>query len=160
MKLATLAKLKGTNKENIVHDMGMGPLMHLKDLKMKMDFCSHLVEIFDVNKEAMLFCDHLIPLTVDDMESILGLKNKGADVASLLKATDGAKILKKYRIDASTNWNDLAAKILSLDQKSEELKACVLLYIITTFLCPSTSNTLVAKYANCLCDEGFNGNLN
>ena len=155
-----LAKLKGTPKEKVVMEIGMGSLMKIKNRQMKLDFMKHLINIFDVRKQAMIFRDYLIPLTVDDVQDILGLKNEGEDVLGYFEGTDEAGLMKQYGIDRATSCTALEEKILSVDADCAELKGLLMLYIMGTFLCPSTSNTVDPKYLKCFCKEGFTGKFN
>ena len=149
-----LAKLKGTPKEKVVTEIGMGPLMSMKNRQMKLDFIKRLLGNFDVRKEAIIYQDHVIPLRVGDVEDILGVKNEGQEVVSVLEGTVEAKVMKQYGIDRSTTCTSLEERILSVDADSAELKGLLMLYVMGTFLCPNASNTVDPKYLKCFGSEG------
>ncbi|KAL4351358.1 hypothetical protein GQ457_06G017990 [Hibiscus cannabinus] len=77
----------------------------------------------------MEFSGHKIPVTVEDVEVVLGLMNKGRDVEEATKKFDGKELAKKHKINTNAAYEQLEWDIVCGDFETGELKERVLLYI-------------------------------
>ncbi|KAL4311878.1 hypothetical protein GQ457_01G047670 [Hibiscus cannabinus] len=153
-------QLKERKKETVVHSVGFGSLLQLKGRNMRRGLCRYLAENFDLESCSIKFNGQSIPLTVEDVEGILGLKNEGVDVSTVLRKENGNALAKRYKIPKKITFVELERQILKLKVGSEDLKARVLLYIVGRFLCPKTRANISEEYFSCLCADGLNGKLN
>ena len=76
---------------------------------MKRDLCEWFVQNFDVPSSSMNLHGQSISLTVDDVSSILGLRNEGIDVATIRNKEEADHLCKRFNLPNKTK---LTFKIL------------------------------------------------
>ena len=81
-------------------------------------------------------------------------------MAGVLNRPNTRQLMEKFEFKKNSKYSEMEARIKKLDVDSEELKACILLYIVGMFLCPTSTTFPPEKFWNLLCDEGLNGKLN
>lgn len=155
-----LEYLKTRGEVKLLNEIGLGSLIHLKCRQLRRDFCFYLLESFDVETSEFNYHGHAITLNVEDVVQILGLKNEGVDVSIVLKGENPRELMKKFGFTKDVKYSEIEQRMKKLDADSEELKACILMYIVGTFLCPTSTTYPNEKLWNLLCEEGLNGKLN
>ena len=102
-----------------------------------------MLECFDTERSVIEYKGHEIPVGVEHFVSILGLKNEGLDVGSVLNRANPGELMAKFGFKKNTKYSEMEGRIRTLEPESDEFKACLLLYIVGTFLFPmSTVTTL------------------
>ena len=103
-----------------------------------------------------------IPLTVDDVSSILGLRNEGIDVATSGNREEVDHVCKRFNFPIKTKltFGIVEKEMFVLDGESDDFKTRLLLYIVGRFLCPSTDWGLSPNYYFYLNEDGLTGKLN
>ena len=103
-----------------------------------------------------------IPLTVDNVSSILDLRNEGIDVATSGNREEADHLCKRFNIPIKTKltFRIFEKKMLLLDGKADDFKARLLLYIMGRFLCTTTDWDPSHDYYFCLNEDGLTGKLN
>ena len=155
-------QLKKRNKDAAVETLGFSGLLELRGRSLKRDLCEWLVQNFDVPSSSMNLHGQSIPLTVDDVSSILGLRNEGIDVPTSGNREQANRLCKRFNfpIKSKLTFGILEKEMLVLDGESDDFKARLLLYIVGRFLCPSTDWGPSPDYYFCLNEDGLTGKLN
>ncbi|XVF09477.1 hypothetical protein REPUB_Repub07fG0096600 [Reevesia pubescens] len=155
-------QLKAQNKEAAIEALGFSGLLHLKGRSLKRDLCDWLVQNFDVTSRSMKLHGKRIPITVDDVCSILGLRNEGIDVPTSGNIEEVDRICESFNLPTKTKltFGILEHEMLLFDGQSDDFKARLLLYIVGRFLCPTTDWGPSHDYYFCLNEEGLTGKLN
>ncbi|XP_052876976.1 uncharacterized protein LOC108471178 [Gossypium arboreum] len=125
--------LKDKKIDTILHSIDMGPLLQMKSRSMRREVIIYLIERFDAENCAIKVDSHNITLTVEDVASILGSKDDGIDVSTVLRRNQGHKL----SIPKDVRFVKLVQHMTTLEAESAKLKAMVLAFIIGCFLCPS-----------------------
>ncbi|KAL4272285.1 hypothetical protein GQ457_13G011500 [Hibiscus cannabinus] len=73
---------------------------------------------------------------------------------------DGKELALKHKIKTKTTYHELHGKIVSGAFEGDDLKARVLLYIVSVFLCPNANIVPSIKHLKLLCFVGLKGKLN
>ncbi|KAL4384909.1 hypothetical protein GQ457_15G000480 [Hibiscus cannabinus] len=160
-KLSVLFKeMQMLKIDGVVSEIGFGPLLGLKSRAIHREICWDLVQSFDVESSTMEYHGHKIPIMVEDVEAILGLKNEGVDVGKVIRKMNGKELGLKYKINTKTTYNEMYEEIVSGAFEGDELKARVLLYIVGVFLCPNANIVASLEHLKLLCSVGLKGKLN
>ncbi|KAL4387016.1 hypothetical protein GQ457_09G021710 [Hibiscus cannabinus] len=160
-KLSVLFKeMQRLKNDGVVSEIGFGPLLGLKSRAIHREICRDLVQSFDVESSTMEYHGHKIPIMVEDVEVVLGLKNEGVDVGKVIRKMNGKELGLKYKINKKTTYNEMHEEIVSGAFEGDELKARVLLYIVGVFLCPNANIVPSLEHLNLLCFVGLKGKLN
>ncbi|KAL4385532.1 hypothetical protein GQ457_15G020690 [Hibiscus cannabinus] len=160
-KLSVLFKeMQRLKKDGVVSEIGFGPLLGLKSRAIHREICRDLVQSFDVESSTMEYHGHKIPIMVEDVEAVLGLKNEGVDVGKVIRKMNGKELGLKYKINTKTTYNEMHEEIVSGVFEGDELKARVLLYIVGVFLCPNANIVPSLEHLKLLCSVGLKGKLN
>ena len=124
--------MKKWNKDAAVETLGFSGLLQLRGRSLKRDLCEWLVQNFDVPSSSMNLHGQSIPLTVDDVSSILSLRNEGIDVATSGNREEADHLCKRFNFPIKTKltFGILEKKMLVLDGESDDFKARLLLYIV------------------------------
>ncbi|KAL4278358.1 hypothetical protein GQ457_03G020800 [Hibiscus cannabinus] len=80
-----------------VKELGFSPLIGMRQLSIHCDLCRELVDKFDVESSMMEFSGHQIPIMVEDVEAVPGLKNEGQDVEEATRKFDWRELAEKHK---------------------------------------------------------------
>ena len=127
-----------------------------------MDLCEWLVQNFDVPSSSVNLHEQSIPLIVDDVSFILGLRNERIDVATSGNREETDHFCKRFNLPIKTKltFKILEKEMLLLDGESDDFKARLLLYIMGRFICPTTDWGPSLDYYFCLNEDGLTRKLN
>ncbi|KAL4313046.1 hypothetical protein GQ457_01G019300 [Hibiscus cannabinus] len=160
-KLSVLFKeMQRLKKDGVVSEIGFGPLLGLKSRAIHREICRDLVQSFDAESSTMEYHGHKIPIMMEDVEAVLGLKNECVDVGKVIRKMNGKELGLKYKINTKTTYNEMHEEIVSGAFEGDELKARVLLYIVGVFLCPNANIVPSIEHLKLLCSVGLKGKLN
>ncbi|KAL4335689.1 hypothetical protein GQ457_07G010290 [Hibiscus cannabinus] len=144
----------------LVTEIGFGPLLGLKSRAIHRDICCELVQNFDLDIATMESNGHKIPIMVEHVEAVLGLKNKGVDIGNVIRKMNGKELALKHKINTKTTYHQLYGEIVSGASEGDELKARVLIYIVGVFLCPNMNTVPSIEHLKLLYSVGLKGKLN
>ena len=68
-------------QKSIIQELGFGSLLDLKLINLDRDLCKWLIDHFDQNSWALDICGKRIPISIEDVEYILGIKPNGVDIS-------------------------------------------------------------------------------
>ncbi|KAL4281512.1 hypothetical protein GQ457_03G019490 [Hibiscus cannabinus] len=160
-KLSVLFKeMQRLKIDGVVSEIGFGAFLGLKSRAIHREICRDLVQSFDVDSSTMEYNGHKIPIMVEDVEAVLGLKNEGVDVGNVIRKMNGKELALKYKINTKSTYHELHEEIVSGEFEGDELKARVLLYIVGVFLCPNANTVPSIEHMKLLCSVGLKGKLN
>ncbi|KAL4379126.1 hypothetical protein GQ457_02G023180 [Hibiscus cannabinus] len=160
-KLSNIFKdMQKVKIENVVKELGFSPLIGISLRAIHRDLCRELAEKFDVECSMMEYSGHKIPVMVEDVQDVLGLKNEGRDVEEATRKYDGKELAKKHKINANATYEQLEWEILCGAFEGDELKARVLLYVVGVFLCPNANRVPSVEHFKLLCSAGLCRKLN
>ncbi|KAL4384379.1 hypothetical protein GQ457_15G019890 [Hibiscus cannabinus] len=160
-KLSNIFKeMQKVKIENVVKELGFSPLIGISPRAIHRYLCRELAEKFDVECSMMEYSGHKIPVMVEDVQAVLGLKNEGWDVEEATRKYDGEELAKKHKINTNTTYEQLEREILCCGFDGDELKARVLLYVVGVFLCTNANRVHSIEHFKLLCSAGLRGKLN
>ncbi|KAK9985406.1 hypothetical protein SO802_030357 [Lithocarpus litseifolius] len=70
-----------------------------KSIKLDRDFCKWLVDHFDHNSCALDICGRRLPISIEDVEFILGIKSSGVDVSIVASAEEINHICQQHGLN-------------------------------------------------------------
>ncbi|KAL4355537.1 hypothetical protein GQ457_06G008970 [Hibiscus cannabinus] len=160
-KLSVLFKeMQSLQTDGIVGEIGFGPLLGLKSQAIHRELSRELVQSFDVDNSMMEYNGHKIPIMVEDVEAVLGLKNEGVDVGKVIQKLNDKELALKHKINTKTTYHELHGEIVSGAFEGDDLKARVCVYIFGMFLCPNANTVPSIEHLKLLCSVGLKGKLN
>ncbi|XVE94759.1 hypothetical protein REPUB_Repub02eG0036700 [Reevesia pubescens] len=127
---------KGKGKIEAVKDVGLGGLLLLKTSKLHREFCLTLLHHFNVEGRYLDVHGHQIHMTPEDVELVMGLPSKGADLVTYGSVEDLHTVRRKYNLPKIIKLQWLEQELKRLDKGDDEFKAKFVLYAIGKILCP------------------------
>ncbi|KAL4377994.1 hypothetical protein GQ457_02G022210 [Hibiscus cannabinus] len=98
--------------DGVVSEIGFGALLGLKSRAIHREICRDLVQSFDVDSSTMEYNGHKIPIMVEDVEAVLGMKNEGVDVGKVIRKMNGKELALKYKINTKSTYHELHEEIV------------------------------------------------
>ncbi|PRQ23916.1 hypothetical protein RchiOBHm_Chr6g0266671 [Rosa chinensis] len=141
-------------KKVAVEEMGFGLLLQLQCEHLQLGLCGWLIDRFDPSKSSIEVHGKRFNLGPTDFENIMGVKDGGHDVEIRGSKADIQELKdihfgNRYRI---CNMSEIAEKLKETNSVDDTFRVGFVLFALATFLCPSSSGDLTAKFLHPLRD--------
>ncbi|KAE8668831.1 hypothetical protein F3Y22_tig00112285pilonHSYRG00446 [Hibiscus syriacus] len=147
--------LKEKGQLNVLGEIGFGSLVGVRDRPIRRELCRSLMAQFDVRQCIAKYGDFSFPLGIPCAAAVLGVENEDKSVVEVCKSKDWKALASKYGLKQNVTYAEIEEEIKSGSYVGDELKARVLLYIVSIFLCPTGYTSTNKEHIKLICDEGL-----
>ena len=129
---------------------------------MDSDFCKWLVDHFDHNSCALDICGRRLPISIEDVEFILGIKSSRVDVSIVASAKEINHICQQHGLNVVGDIPIylLEGKLKEMKTSRKEFVGCFLLFVLGTLLCPTPKPYIKWSFISVLLNIDEFKNLN
>ena len=129
---------------------------------MDRDFCKWLVDHFDHNSCALDICGRRLPISIEDVEFILGIKSSRVDVSIVASAKEINHICQQHGLNVVGDIPIylLEGKLKEMKTSRKEFVGCFLLFVLGTLLCPTPKPYIKRSFISILLNIDEFRNLN
>ncbi|MED6214754.1 hypothetical protein PIB30_106381 [Stylosanthes scabra] len=129
---------KSRLKEEAVREMGFGFIFHIDCIQLNLQLCAELVKHIDPDPRiGMRVKGFNIPIQLNDVGLVFDLPTQGDIVPKTEDLTDDAKkVVKHFKGLSFGALKDMLAK----DGVDDAWRRALILYILGSFLCPTSKN--------------------
>lgn len=144
-----------------VIDMGFGGLVDLKYNHLDRDFCGWLVSKFDPDECCLNVHGKKVPITLLDVENLLGIRSTGQLLAEDSSKEDISELCHKYGFVAGQlNVTRLRDDLKYLTDAGDEFKCRFVLLALGRMYCPGTKSGIKASLIHFVKDPSLLSKFN
>uniref|UniRef100_J3M638 Aminotransferase-like plant mobile domain-containing protein n=1 Tax=Oryza brachyantha TaxID=4533 RepID=J3M638_ORYBR len=154
-KFVSLIKNLNEAQKEALERIGFSGLLAMPEITLQRKLCIWLAENFDITSQSIVIQGKQIPITISDVNSIMGLPSEGVEISTKPALDeDDYKYYAMYKDSRSSNISlgCLQEAILQDPEAGEHFIRRMVLFTIGYILCPTTKPYVSSDYLSLVKD--------